>query len=73
VAVSILGQARRVEVDGRPVKIPRLGLVLAAFLLLDCPLMRTTRETAGRFLWEDLDKERQAGNLSVCPGTIWLI
>lgn len=59
----LLGPTCAAEIGGRRIKIPRLGLVLAAFLLLDCPGMRVTREAAARFLWEELDKNRQAGNL----------
>lgn len=40
-----------------------MGLTLAAFLLLDAASARASREEAARFLWESLDKERQAGNL----------
>jgi DNA-binding SARP family transcriptional activator len=63
VKLAHFGQAHTVEIEGQQVKIPRMGLVLAAFLLLECSSMRITREEAGRFLWEELDKERQAGNL----------
>ncbi len=63
VRLFLLGRTRAAEFGGRQVKIPRLGLVLAAFLLLDSSKMRATREAAAGFLWEDLDKKRQAGNL----------
>jgi len=63
VKLALLGQAHAIEIEGQQVKIPRMGLILAAFLLLECSSMRSTREEVGRFLWEDLDKERQAGNL----------
>ena len=42
---------------------PRLALALLAYLLLDCPGGRATREEAGAFLWEKVDRARQAGNL----------
>jgi DNA-binding SARP family transcriptional activator/tetratricopeptide (TPR) repeat protein len=40
-----------------------LALALLAYLLLDCPGGRATREEAGAFLWEKVDRARQAGNL----------
>jgi len=40
-----------------------LGLALLAYLLLDCPGGRASREEAGAFLWEKVDRARQAGNL----------
>jgi DNA-binding SARP family transcriptional activator len=63
VRLFLLGRMRAAEFGGRQVKLPRLGLVLAAFLLLESSKMRATREAAASFLWEDLDKKRQAGNL----------
>ena len=46
VRLFLLGRTRAAEFGGRQVKIPRLGLVLAAFLLLDSSKMRATREAA---------------------------
>ena len=43
--------------------LPRLGLALLAYLLLDCPGGRASREEAGAFLWEKVERARQAGNL----------
>ena len=42
---------------------PRLALTLLAYLLLECPGGRASREEAGAFLWEKVDRARQAGNL----------
>lgn len=63
VKISLLGNRCGVEADGRRIKVPRMGLVLATFLLLDCPGQKASREEAARFLWADLDRPRQAGNL----------
>ena len=63
VRLFLLGRTRAAELAGRQAKVPRLGLVLAAFLLLESTKMRATRAAAAAFLWEDFDKKRQAGNL----------
>jgi DNA-binding SARP family transcriptional activator/TolB-like protein len=59
----LFGKAPAIEVGGSFVRVPRLGLILAAFLQLDCPSTGFSRESAAEFLWEDLDKDRRAGNL----------
>jgi DNA-binding SARP family transcriptional activator len=61
--LALLGRAHALDANGRRLKIPRMGLTLAAYLLLDTPSARVNREEAARFLWEGLDKERQSGNL----------
>ncbi|MGA2492105.1 MAG: BTAD domain-containing putative transcriptional regulator [Roseiarcus sp.] len=40
-----------------------MALALLAYLLLDCPGGRASREEVGAFLWEKVDRARQAGNL----------
>ena len=62
-AVVLLGSARGVETASDAAALPRLGLALLAYLLLDCPGGRASREEAGAFLWEKVDRARQAGNL----------
>ncbi len=61
--VVLLGSARGVEKPSDAATLPRLGLALLAYLLLDCPGGRVSREEAGAFLWEKVDRARQAGNL----------
>ena len=61
--VFLLGSARGVEKSNDAAAVPRLGLALLAYLLLDCPGGRASREEAGAFLWEKADRARQAGNL----------
>ena len=61
--VVLLGSARGVEKSSEAAGVPRLGLALLAYLLLDCPGGRASREEAGAFLWEKVDRARQAGNL----------
>ncbi len=61
--VVLLGSARGVEKSSDAAGVPRLGLALLAYLLLDCPGGRASREEAGAFLWEKVDRARQAGNL----------
>ena len=61
--VVLLGSARGVEKSSDAAALPRLGLALLAYLLLDCPGGRASREEAGAFLWEKVDRARQAGNL----------
>ena len=61
--VVLLGSARGGEKLSDAAALPRLGLALLAYLLLDCPGGRASREEAGAFLWEKVDRARQAGNL----------
>ena len=61
--VVLLGSARGVEKSSEVAGVPRLGLALLAYLLLDCSGGRATREEASAFLWEKVDRSRQAGNL----------
>ena len=61
--VALLGSARTVEKSSDAATLPRLGLALLAYMLLDCPGGRASREEAGAFLWERVDRARQAGNL----------
>jgi DNA-binding SARP family transcriptional activator len=61
--VVLLGSVRAVENLGDAAALPRLASVLLAYLLLDCPGGRASREEAGAFLWERVDRARQAGNL----------
>src|SRR5271169_6147613 len=61
--VVLLGFARAGERSSDAATLPRLGLALLAYLLLDCPGGRASREEAGAFLWEKVDRARQAGNL----------
>jgi len=60
--VVLLGSARSGE-KSSAAQLPRLGLALLAYLLLDCPGGRASREEVGAFLWEKVDRARQAGNL----------
>ena len=60
--VFLLGLGRASE-RSDSVALPRLGLALVAYLLLDCPGTRAWREEVGAFLWERADRTRQAGNL----------
>jgi DNA-binding SARP family transcriptional activator len=62
-SVVLLGSARSVEQSSDAASLPRLGLALLAYLLLDCPGGRASREEVGAFLWETADRARQAGNL----------
>jgi DNA-binding SARP family transcriptional activator len=62
-AVVLLGSARGVEKSSDAAALPRLALALLAYLLLDCPGGRASREEVGAFLWEKVDRARQAGNL----------
>ena len=62
-SVVLLGSARGVEKLSSATALPRLALTLLAYLLLDCPGGRASREEAGAFLWENVDRARQAGNL----------
>lgn len=62
-SVVLLGCARGVERSSDAPVLPRLGLALLAYLLLDCPGGRASREEAGAFLWEKVERGRQAGNL----------
>jgi DNA-binding SARP family transcriptional activator len=61
--VVLLGSARGGEKSSDAAALPRLGLALLAYMLLDCPGGRASREEAGAFLWEKVDRGRQAGNL----------
>ena len=61
--VLLLGSARAIDGASDAAALPRLALALLAYLLLDCPGGRTSREEAGAFLWEHVDRGRQAGNL----------
>jgi DNA-binding SARP family transcriptional activator len=61
--VVLLGSARGGEKSSDAAALPRLGQALIAYLLLDCPGGRASREEAGAFLWEKVDRARQAGNL----------
>jgi DNA-binding SARP family transcriptional activator len=61
--VVLLGSGRGVEKSSDAAALPRLALALLAYLLLDCPGRRASREEAGAFLWEKVDRARQAGNL----------
>jgi DNA-binding SARP family transcriptional activator len=61
--VVLLGSARGAEKPSDAAALPRLGLALLAYLLLDCPGGRASRDEAGAFLWENVNRARQAGNL----------
>jgi len=61
--VVLLGSARAPDGANDAAALPRLALALLAYLILDCPGGRTSREEAGAFLWEHVDRARQAGNL----------
>jgi DNA-binding SARP family transcriptional activator len=61
--IVLLGAARAGVSLSEAAALPRLGLALLAYLLLDCPGARASREDAGAFLWEGVDRARQAGNL----------
>ena len=59
--IVLLGAARAGVSLSEAAALPRLGLALLAYLLLDCPGARASREDAGAFLWEGVDRARQAG------------
>ena len=61
--VVLLGSACGREESSDAATLPRLALALLAYLLLDCPGGRASREEVGGFLWEKADRARQAGNL----------
>jgi DNA-binding SARP family transcriptional activator len=61
--VFVFGAVRAPERSGESVALPRLALALVAYLLLDRPDRRAWREDIGAFLWERVDRTRQAGNL----------
>ena len=61
--VVLLGSSRGVEKSSGVAGVPRLGLALLAYLLLDCLGGRASRAEVGAFLWEKADHARQAGNL----------
>ena len=61
--IVLLGAARAGVGLSDAAAVPRLGLALLAYLLLDCPGGRASREDAGAFLWEEVSRARQAGNL----------
>ena len=61
--VVLLGSSRAPDGASEATALPRLGLAFIAYLLLDCPGGRASREEAGAFLWELVDRARQAGNL----------
>jgi DNA-binding SARP family transcriptional activator len=61
--VVLLGSSRGVEKSSGVAGVPRLGLALLAYLLLDCLGGRASRSEVGAFLWEKADHARQAGNL----------
>ena len=62
-AIVLLGPPRDLEISSASGALPRPALALLAYLLLDCSGGRVSREEAGAFLWEDVDRPRQAGNL----------
>ena len=47
------------------VRFPRKAMLLAAFLLFDCPEKEASRDKAAAFLWENAGYERRSGNLRV--------
>ncbi len=61
--VVLLGDAGDLERLAKAGAMPRSALALLAYLLLDCSGGRVSREEAGAFLWEKVDRVRQAGNL----------
>jgi DNA-binding SARP family transcriptional activator len=61
--VVLLGSAIGLQQPSDAAILPRLGLALLAYLLLDCRNRRASREEVGAFLWEKADRGRQAGNL----------
>lgn len=61
--LSLTGRPNLSTADGRSIRLPRKAFALAAFLVLDPPKGPLTRERAARFLWEEADSHRRAGNL----------
>jgi len=61
--VVLLGPVRGHEKSGETAALPRLAHVLLAYLLLEHSGGRASREEAGAFLWEKVDRAHQAGNL----------
>jgi len=61
--VILLGPVLGVEQPSGAAALPRLALTLLAYLLLECAGGRASRQQAGAFLWENVDRARQAGSL----------
>ena len=56
--VVLLGAGRGGKRSSDAAALPRLGLALIAYLMLDCPGGRASREEAGAFLWERVGRAR---------------
>ena len=61
--LSLTGRPSLTDETGRSIRLPRKAFVLAAYLLIDPPKGPLPRERAARFLWEEADPSRRAGNL----------
>lgn len=61
--LSLTGRPDLTDTGGRSLRLPRKAFALAAYLLLDPPKGALPRDRAARFLWEDADPSRRAGNL----------
>jgi hypothetical protein len=60
--VVLLGSVRDSEMSGGA-RLPRSALALLAYLLLEGRGERASREEAGAFLWENVDRAARSGNL----------
>jgi DNA-binding SARP family transcriptional activator len=61
-SIVLLGSARGSEMSG-DARLPRPALALLAYLLLEGRGERASREEAGAFLWENVDRATRSGNL----------
>ena len=61
--VFLFGPVHDVETLSQAARLPRLALVLLAYLLLEHAGGRASRAEVGAFLWEKVDRVRQAANL----------
>ncbi len=61
--LSLTGRPDLTDGAGRSIRLPRKAFILAAYLLIEPGKKPLPRERAARFLWEDADSARRAGNL----------
>lgn len=61
--LTLTGRPDLTDGAGRSIRLPRKAFILAAFMLIDPAKKPLSRERAARFLWEDTDPARRAGNL----------
>ncbi len=64
-SLKLMGRPRCCVGATTLVRFPRKAMLLAAFLLFDCPEREASRDKAAAFLWENAGYERRNGNLRV--------